>query len=131
MLMGFCLITVNAVFNAVFMKKINVHFSSLRSYYSREKILPIPLTQYINAYAKCCNAKASLNCTKSDNEWFRRLLRKSTIVSQGNATLYWAHMRKTGGTSLGGSIESSVFNHTEEPRAMFTQGFGRTVKMHL
>jgi hypothetical protein len=40
-------------------------------------------------------------------------------------------MRKAGGTSFGGSLESKTFKNTALPNALFTQGFNRTVKIHL
>lgn len=62
----------------------------------------------IDAYMKCCLEDNNINCTESDTKWFARLLEKSPLVRQGKATLYWAHMRKAGGTSFGNSIESAV-----------------------
>lgn len=84
---------------------------------------------YDDAYATCC--RSTVRCTKEDDAWFSRLLRKRPLVSRGRATLYWAHMRKAGGTSLKSSIESGTFNNTHDPNAAFTRGFVRTVKQHL
>mmetsp|Transcript_26492 Transcript_26492/g.54871 ORF Transcript_26492/g.54871 Transcript_26492/m.54871 type:complete len:211 (-) Transcript_26492:353-985(-) len=62
----------------------------------------------IDAYTRCCMEDNNINCTESDTKWFARLLEKSPMVRQGKATLYWAHMRKAGGTSFGNNIESAV-----------------------
>lgn len=97
---------------------------------------------YTDAYSKCCRmgggggggggaAAQGIQCTEKDDKWFTRMMNKLPIVSSGNATLYWAHMRKAGGTSLGGAIESATFNGTNKPNAAFTRGFARTVKVHL
>jgi hypothetical protein len=40
-------------------------------------------------------------------------------------------MRKAGGTSFSHAIESHVFQSTHESNALFTQGFGHTIKLHL
>jgi hypothetical protein len=58
---------------------------------------------YIDAYNTCCSSKTTtggLNCTEQDDEWFTRLMRKREIIQSGDGTLYWAHMRKAGGTSF-------------------------------
>ena len=60
---------------------------------------------YIDAYNECCSSTksttgGSLNCTEQDNEWFTRLIKKREIIQSGDGTLYWAHMRKAGGTSF-------------------------------
>lgn len=95
-----------------------------------------PVTEYIRAYNFCCReatAGQQLNftCSKKDDDWFLRLMNKYPLVSSGKAVLYWAHMRKAAGSAFGYSIESYIFNHTEEPGATFTRGFVRTVKVHL
>jgi hypothetical protein len=97
-----------------------------------EKHFPI-ISTYIDAYNKCCSSSNihHLNCTRHDDEWFARLLKKYAIITSGQATLYWAHMRKAGGTSFSHAIESHVFQYTNESTALFTQGFGHTIKMHL
>jgi hypothetical protein len=58
-------------------------------------------------------------------------MKKFALVSTGQATLYWAAMRKAGGVSFGSAIESHTFNSTQGPNALFTNGFVRTVKVHL
>jgi hypothetical protein len=99
------------------------------------ELFPVTITSYLNAYDMCCgkngNTPPKVQCTQQDDEWFSRLMKKFPIVSTGKATLYWAHMRKGGGTSFGSAIESQTFNRTHEPGALFTNGFVRTVKMHL
>lgn len=59
---------------------------------------------YIDAYNECClstkSTGGSLNCTEQDDEWFTRLIKKREIIQSGDGTLYWAHMRKAGGTSF-------------------------------
>ena len=99
---------------------------------SVEQKFPI-ITAYVDAYNKCCSQSNNnnLNCTSHDNKWFTRLMNKHPIVSSGQATLYWAHMRKAGGTSFAHAIESNTFQHTNESNALFTQGFGHTIKVHL
>ena len=93
-------------------------------------------TRYIHAYEVCCGMTSTstptsnLNCTKEDNNWFIRLMNKKPLVSSGKATLYWAHMRKAGGTTFSSSIESHVHNTTADPSATFTNGFVRTIKVH-
>ncbi len=62
----------------------------------------------VDAYSRCCMGDNDFNCTESDTNWFVRLLQKSPLVRQGKSTLYWAHMRKAGGTSFGNNIESAV-----------------------
>lgn len=95
------------------------------------KRFPI-ISSYVDAYNDCCFASSqNLNCTHQDNEWFLRLMKKYPIVHSGNATLYWAHMRKAGGTSFSHAIESHTFQTTHESDALFTQGFSHIVKMHL
>ena len=58
---------------------------------------------YIDAYNTCCSSKTTtggLNCTEQDDEWFTRLMKKREVIQSGDGTLYWAHMRKAGGTSF-------------------------------
>lgn len=61
---------------------------------------------YIDAYNTCCSSETTtttaggLNCTEQDDEWFTRLMKKRQIIQSGGGTLYWAHMRKAGGTSF-------------------------------
>ena len=59
---------------------------------------------YIDAYNTCCSktttSTGGLNCTEQDDEWFTRLMKKRQIIQSGDGTLYWAHMRKAGGTSF-------------------------------
>jgi hypothetical protein len=58
---------------------------------------------YIDAYNTCCSKTTTtggLNCTDQDDEWFTRLMKKREIIQSGGGTLYWAHMRKAGGTSF-------------------------------
>jgi hypothetical protein len=93
------------------------------------------VSKYIDAYNICCGEtlikKSKVECYQEDDDWFVRLMNKFPVVSAGNATLYWAHMRKAGGTSFGTSIESHTFNNTKKPGATFTKGFTHTVKVHL
>ena len=58
-------------------------------------------------------------------------MNKHPIVSSGQATLYWAHMRKAGGTSFSRAVESKTFQHTNKSNALLTKGFGHTIKVHL
>ena len=82
------------------------------------------------AYDNCCTAK-TIDCNAADKQWFQRIVAKRDIIRQGDATLFWAHMRKSGGSSLSYHIESATFNHTAEAGALFKFGFTRTVKVHL
>lgn len=76
-------------------------------------------------FDSCC---ARVECTAEDRAWYERITRKRDVVESGNATLFFAHMRKAAGTTFATAIEGATFG-TEE--TFFKQGFRRTVKIHL
>ncbi|KAL3922366.1 MAG: hypothetical protein SGILL_002244, partial [Bacillariaceae sp.] len=84
------------------------------------------------AFDQCCR---DLECTVEDQAWFPRMRAKTSVIKRGDATLYWAHMRKAGGTTFQAYIES-VNEHIRTqkplpPTSLFTQGFQRTIRPHL